>query len=134
MSLFWQTLLWTLEATLKVEDICIGCSPNFLWNKWQHNRIFFSLIRGIFITLWTLYEVFYKNSQRLNTVNYFAESSILDVSRGSEYVSDYPQAFSIIINWRFHFESFINSSNSISILLKGALMQIWKSLCMFVFI
>ena len=28
----------------------------------------------------------------------FAKSSILDVSLGSEYVSDYPDVFSIIIN------------------------------------
>ena len=48
----------------------------------------------------------------------FVENSILDVSLGSEYVSDYPEAFSIIINWRFHFESFMNVSNLISILLK----------------
>ena len=47
-----------------------------------------------------------------------AERSILDVSLGSEYVSDYPEAFSIIINWGFYFEFFINFSNLISILLK----------------
>ena len=34
----------------------------------------------------------------------FAEKSILDVSLGSEYVSDYPEALSIIINWQFNFE------------------------------
>ena len=45
----------------------------------------------------------------------FAESSILDVLLGSEYISDYPEVFSIIINWGFHFESFINFSNLISI-------------------
>ena len=48
----------------------------------------------------------------------FASSSIIDVSLGSEFVSDYLEAFSIIINWRFHFESFMNVSNLISILLK----------------
>ena len=48
----------------------------------------------------------------------FEESIFIDVSLGSEYVSDYPEAFSIIINWRFHFESFMNVSNLISILLK----------------
>ena len=47
-----------------------------------------------------------------------AECSILDVSLGSEYVSDYPGAFYIIINWSFNFESFMNFSNLISILLK----------------
>ena len=48
----------------------------------------------------------------------FADSSILDVSLGFRYVSDYPEDFSIIINWCFHFESFINFSNLISISLK----------------
>ena len=48
----------------------------------------------------------------------FEESSTLNVSLGSEYVFDYPEAFSIIINWRFRFESFMNVSNLISILLK----------------
>ena len=48
----------------------------------------------------------------------FAEGSILDVSLGFRYVFDYPEAFSIIINWCFHFESSINFSNLISILLK----------------
>ena len=38
----------------------------------------------------------------------FAECSILDASLGSEYVSDYPEAFSIIIKWGFHFESFMD--------------------------
>ena len=33
--------------------------------------------------------LFCKNSQRLNTPNYFAKSFILDISLGSEYVSDY---------------------------------------------
>ena len=38
----------------------------------------------------------------------FAESSILDVLLGSAYVSNYPEALSIIIinSWGFHFESF----------------------------
>ena len=48
----------------------------------------------------------------------FGESSIIYVLLGSEYVFDYPEAFSIIINWRFHFESFMNVSNLICILLK----------------
>ena len=33
---------------------------------------------------------------------------MLDVSLGSEYASDYADAFSIIINGRLHFESFRN--------------------------
>ena len=48
----------------------------------------------------------------------FAESSILDVSLGSEYFSDYPEASFIIVNWGFHFECFMNFSNLTSILLK----------------
>ena len=48
----------------------------------------------------------------------FAESSILDVSLGSEYISDYLEAFSIITDWHFQFESFMNVFNLISILLK----------------
>ena len=32
----------------------------------------------------------------------FAESSILDVLLGSEYVSDYPEAFSVNITRGFH--------------------------------
>ena len=48
--------------------------------------------------------------------NIFAESSILDFSLGFEYVSDYTEAFSII-NRGFNFESFMNFSNLISILL-----------------
>ena len=60
------------KLNLKVEEICRDCSATFLWNKWQRTRILFSLIRDIFITLWnTWYEVFFKNSQRLNTVKYF---------------------------------------------------------------
>ena len=47
----------------------------------------------------------------------FAKSSILDISLGSEYVSDYPEALSIVINWGFYFESFRNFSNLFSILL-----------------
>ena len=46
----------------------------------------------------------------------FAES--LDISLGSEYVSDYLEALSIIIIWRSHFESSTNVSKLISILLK----------------
>ena len=64
------------------------------------------------------WSVLKKNSQLLNTVNYFlAKSSILDVSLGSEYVFDCPEAFSIIINWDFHFESFRIFSYLFSILL-----------------
>ena len=101
----------------KVEEICRDCSPIFLWIKWQRTRILFSLIRSIFITLWnTLWSVLQKKST-VNTVNFFTESSILDVSLGSEHVSDYPKFFSIIIKWRFHFEFFMNVSNLISILL-----------------
>ena len=37
---------------------------------------------------------------------------------GFEYVSDYLEPFSTIINWRFYFEYFMNASNLISILLK----------------
>ena len=48
----------------------------------------------------------------------FAERFILDLSLGSEGVSDYPEAFSIIIKWGFHFESFMKFSNCISTLLK----------------
>ena len=48
----------------------------------------------------------------------FAECYILDASLVSEYVSDYPGAFYIITNWGFNFESFMNFSNLISILLK----------------
>ena len=48
----------------------------------------------------------------------FVESSILDVSLDSEYVSDYLEAFSIIINWGFHFEYFMIFFNFISILFK----------------
>ena len=60
------------KLNLKVEEICRDCSATFLWNKWQRTRILFSLIRDIFITLLnTWYEVFFKNSQRLNTVKYF---------------------------------------------------------------
>ena len=59
--------------------------------------------------------MFSKNSQRLNTVNYFAESSILDILLGSQYVSDCPEVFPIIINGGLHFESFMNFSNLISI-------------------
>ena len=36
----------------------------------------------------------------------FAKTSILDVSPGSKYVSDYQEAFSIFINSAFQFESF----------------------------
>ena len=35
----------------------------------------------------------------------FRESSILDISLGSDYVSDYSEAFAVIINSGFHFES-----------------------------
>ena len=42
----------------------------------------------------------------------------LDVSRSSEYISDYPEAYSVIIKWGFDFESFSNFSNLISILPK----------------
>ena len=52
---------------------------------------------------------------------FFAKSSILDVSLGSEYVSDYPEAFPIIINGGFHFESFRNFSNLFSILLVSSI-------------
>ena len=59
--------------------------------------------------------------QKWSTVEYsqlfFAKSSILDVSLGSEYVSDYSEGFSIIINRGFHSESFRNFSNLFSILL-----------------
>ena len=48
----------------------------------------------------------------------FSETSIADVSLGSEYGPDYPEAFSIIINSGFQFGSFMNSSNLIRILLK----------------
>ena len=47
-----------------------------------------------------------------------SERSILDVSLGSECVSDYPEAFSNVINQRVHFESFMNISNLINISLK----------------
>ena len=50
--------------------------------------------------------------------NMFADSSILDVSLASEYVCDYREAFSSIIDGGFHFESFVNFSNLISILPK----------------
>ena len=43
----------------------------------------------------------------------FTKSSILDVSLGSEYASDYLEAFSIIMYWGFHFEFFKNFSNLI---------------------
>ena len=46
----------------------------------------------------------------------FAKISILGVSLGSECVSSYPVASSIITNPGFHFESFSNFSNLISIL------------------
>ena len=45
----------------------------------------------------------------------FARSFILDVSLSSEYVFDYPENFSIIISWDFHFESFRNFFNLNSI-------------------
>ena len=74
-------------------------------NKWQHTRI------------WNkLYEVFCKDSHRLNTINYFCKKIHLR-SPGSEYVSDYLEAFSIIINWGFYYESFRNFSDLFSNLL-----------------
>ena len=50
----------------------------------------------------------------------FAKSSILDVSLGSKYVSDYPDDFSFI-DWGFQFEYLKNFFNLISIFFKGAL-------------
>ena len=47
----------------------------------------------------------------------FAKSSILDISRSSGYVSDYPEDFSFIINLGFHFQFFRIFSNLFSILL-----------------
>ena len=44
----------------------------------------------------------------------FVESSILDVSLSSEYISDHLEA----LFWGFHFESFMNFSNLIKIILK----------------
>ena len=46
------------------------------------------------------------------------KSSNLYVSLDSEYTSNYPEAFPVIINWNFHFESFRNFFNFISILPK----------------
>ena len=40
--------------------------------------------------------MFRKNSELLNTANCFCKK--LHISLGSEYVSDFPEAFSIIIN------------------------------------
>ena len=51
-------------------------------------------------------------------ITIFAKTFILDVWLDSEYVSDYPGAFSIIINWCCHFESFENLFNLMSILFK----------------
>ena len=41
-----------IKLNLKVGEICKDCSSNFLWKKWQRNRIMFNFIRDIFITLW----------------------------------------------------------------------------------
>ena len=41
-----------IKMNLKIQKIFRDCSPNFLWNKWQHNEFLFSFIRGTFITLW----------------------------------------------------------------------------------
>ena len=37
----------------------------------------------------------------------FAEASILYVWLGFEYISDYLEVFSIIVNWSYHFESLV---------------------------
>ena len=47
----------------------------------------------------------------------FGKISILNVSLRSEYICDYPEAFSVIVNWFFHFESFRNCCNLFSTLL-----------------
>ena len=99
---------------LKVEEICRDCRPNFLWNKRQCTRI----LRHIRNPVKHLMKCFAKIANRWIQSTIFAESSILDASLGSEYLSDCLEAFSIIINWRFHFESFMSVSNLISILLK----------------
>ena len=108
-----------IKLNFKVEKICRDCSPNYLWNKWQTIKILFSLIRGIFTSLWsTYYKAFCKKVNGWIQSTIFTESCILHLSLGSEYVSHYLEAFSIIINWCFHFESFINFPNLISILRK----------------
>ena len=59
--------------------------------------ILFSFIRGIFKTLKTLnMKCFTKAVNDLIQSTIFAQSSILNVSLGGEYVSDYREAFSII--------------------------------------
>ena len=62
--------------------------------------------------------MFWENSKRIQST-FFAKYSILDASLGSEHVSDYPEALSIIINWGFHSESFKNFPDLVSIFLKN---------------
>ena len=108
-----------IKLNFKVEEICRVTRPNFLWNQWQRTRILFSLIRGILTTVWkTWYEVLCKNSKRLNTVNNFCRKLHLRYFTGFWIVSDYLEAFSIVINWGFEFEYFMNGSSLISILMK----------------
>ena len=96
-----------IKLTFKLEEI------------WYFIKILFSLIRDIFITLWnTYYEVLCKKLNGWIQSTIFAEICIFYLSLGSEYDSHYSKAFSVIINWRFHFESFIKFPNLISIFLK----------------
>ena len=102
------------KLNLKVEETCRDCRPNSLWNKWQRTSFLFSFIRGIFKTLWKIISIKIVDDWIRSII--FAKSSILPVSPGCKYVSEYRGVSSIII-WDFYFESFRNFSNLICILL-----------------
>ena len=93
---FWPQGNVKKKLDFKAEKICRDCSPNFLWNKGQRTRIFLALLEAYLLPCETPnMKCFTKivNGWIHSTV--FAESSILDF----EYVSDYAEAFLLIINF-----------------------------------
>ena len=65
-----KVIMWSkIEFTNKFAEIAV-----LLFCEINHNTPWFCLVLGIFITLWKKwFEVFCKNSQQLNRVNYFCK-------------------------------------------------------------
>ena len=72
--------------------------------------------------------MFYKNGQRLNTVDYICKKLHLKCLTEFWIISDYQGAFSVI-NWGCHFETSKNISNLRSILFKYLEQNFSLSLC-----
>ena len=100
--------LWQLlQIRAIIKNWGITCCPNFLWNKWQNTRILFRFIKA-YSTLWNKwYELFCKNSKRLNTGNYFCKKFYFRCFTGF-WISlrlSFLNASECFFYYFFHFES-----------------------------